>query len=125
MVIKKKINQQKKPKITMKQQKFIEWMIETGNATESVRRAWYNCKWKNVANVIGYENLMKPYIKVAIDERVNNAKAMIYKIAMTWKKEADRIKAAQDVVDRVEWKALARTQLSGELKILSESELDD
>lgn len=125
MAIKKKINKQKKPKITIKQQRFIEWMIETGNATESVRRAWYNCKWKNVANVIGYENLMKPYIRVAIDERVKNAKAMIYKIAMTWKKEADRIKAAQDVVDRVEWKALARTQLSGELKILSESELEE
>jgi hypothetical protein len=38
-------------------------------------------------------------------------------------KETDRIKAAQDIIDRVEWKALARTEHSWEIKILSESEL--
>jgi hypothetical protein len=40
-------------------------------------------------------------------------------------KETDRIKAAQDIIDRVEWKALARTEISWGLKIVSEDELED
>jgi hypothetical protein len=47
--------------------------------------------------------MIKPYIKVAIEERVKNAKAVIYQIAMKEDaKETDRIKAAQDIIDRVE-----------------------
>ena len=124
-ITKKHISKDTKRKLTIKQQRFVEWMIETWNATEAVKIAWYKCKWKNVANVIWYENLMKPYIKVQIEERVKNAKAMIYSIAMNWKKEEARIKASQDVIDRVEWKALARTEHSGKLTILSEEELLD
>lgn len=127
VVKKRKINRWKViTKPTIKQQKFIENYLESGNWTDAVIKAWYKCKNKDVAKSIWSENLLKPYIKVAIEERVKNSKAVIYKIAMNENaKETDRIKAAQDVIDRVEWKALARTQLSWELKIVSEDELID
>lgn len=111
-------------KPTIKQQKFIENYLESWNATQAVIDAWYNCKDKTVASSIWTENLLKPYIKVAIEERVKNAKAIIYKIAIKENEKSDtRIKACQDIIDRAEWKALARTQLSWEVTILSESEL--
>mgnify|MGYP001216076206 FL=1 len=57
----------KKRKLTPKQQKFADYYIETGNATESAIKAGYS---KKTARVIGQENLQKPAIKSYIDKRM-------------------------------------------------------
>lgn len=57
----------KNRKLTPKQQAFADYYIETGNATESAKRAGYS---KRTAAVIGAENLIKPYIKSYIDEKL-------------------------------------------------------
>lgn len=54
-------------KLTEKQRRFIDYYIETGNASEAARRAGYS---KKIANRIGTENLSKPVIKAAIDARL-------------------------------------------------------
>jgi phage terminase small subunit len=54
-------------KLTEKQKRFIDYYIETGNATESARHAGYSPK---TAEAIGLENLGKPRIKAAIDARL-------------------------------------------------------
>lgn len=54
-------------KLTEKQKRFVDFYIETGNATESARRAGYSPK---TAEAIGLENLGKPRIKSAIDARL-------------------------------------------------------
>lgn len=54
-------------KLTVKQQRFVAAYIETGNATESARRAGYSLK---TAEAIGLENLGKPRIKEAIQKRL-------------------------------------------------------
>lgn len=54
-------------KLTEKQKRFIDYYIETGNASEAARRAGYSEK---IANRIGTENLSKPVIKAAIDARL-------------------------------------------------------
>lgn len=54
-------------KLTEKQKRFVDYYIETGNATESARRAGYSSK---TAEAIGLENLGKPRIKAAIDARL-------------------------------------------------------
>lgn len=53
-------------KLTIKQQKFCDYYIQTGNATESAKKAGYS---STTASVIGFENLKKPYIKNYIDEQ--------------------------------------------------------
>ena len=53
--------------MTPKQQKFIDYYIQTGNATEAAKLAGYS---KRTAYSIGNENLNKPEIKQAIDERL-------------------------------------------------------
>ena len=54
-------------KLTVKQEKFVDFYVETGNATESAIRAGYS---KRTAAVIGQENLRKPYIRKAIAARL-------------------------------------------------------
>ena len=54
-------------KLTPKQQKFADYYIETGNATESAIRAGYS---KKTAKEIGSENLTKPNIAAYIEERM-------------------------------------------------------
>lgn len=53
-------------KLTVKQKKFCEYYIQTGNATDSARKAGYSEK---TAQAIGSENLTKPLIKDYIQER--------------------------------------------------------
>jgi phage terminase small subunit len=58
----------KETKLTLKQQAFCDYYIETGNATESYKRAYNSTD--NTANVEGHRNLSKPSIKAYIDERM-------------------------------------------------------
>ncbi len=54
-------------KLTEKQKRFVDFYIQTGNASEAARLAGYNPK---SAGSIGQENLKKPEIKNAIDARL-------------------------------------------------------
>lgn len=54
-------------KLTAKQRRFIQEYLIDLNATQAAIRAGYSRK---TAGVIGVENLKKPYIREAIDERL-------------------------------------------------------
>lgn len=55
-------------KLTPKQQLFVSEFLKTGNATEAARRAGYKGNEETLRS-IGKENLTKPPIKRAIDEK--------------------------------------------------------
>lgn len=59
-------------KLTLKQQKFADEYIKTGNATQSAIEAGYS---KKTAQQIGAENLLKPVIKSYIAERMAEIKS--------------------------------------------------
>lgn len=59
-------------KLTIKQKRFADEYIISGNATEAAIKAGYS---KKTATVIGNENLIKPYIKSYIDERLKELEA--------------------------------------------------
>lgn len=54
-------------KLTIKQQKFADEYIKTGNATQSAINAGYS---KKTARQVGAENLTKPNIKSYIDKQL-------------------------------------------------------
>ena len=54
-------------KLTAKQRRFVQEYLIDLNATQAAIRAGYSRK---TAGVIGVENLKKPYIRRAIDERL-------------------------------------------------------
>lgn len=53
-------------RLTLKQQRFVDEYIISGNATQAAIKAGYS---KKTANRIATENLSKPVIKTAIDKR--------------------------------------------------------
>lgn len=58
-------------KLTIKQQRFADEYIISGNATEAAKKAGYSEK---TASVIGAENLIKPNISKYIKERLDELK---------------------------------------------------
>lgn len=60
-------------KLTERQRRFVEAFIETGNATEAAVLAGYS---KKTAYSIGNENLKKPELKRAIEERMKEIEAL-------------------------------------------------
>lgn len=54
-------------KLTEKQRRFVDYYVETGNASEAARRAGYAEK---AAYRTGSENLRKPQVKAAINARL-------------------------------------------------------
>ncbi len=58
--------------LSLRQRLFVQKYIETKSATQA---AWYayQCKSKNVAGVIGYENLRKPNIRAFLDSVLESA----------------------------------------------------
>jgi len=54
-------------RLTLKQLKFIQIYLETGNATKAAMET-YRCKNENVAAVLGSENLRKPKIACEIEK---------------------------------------------------------
>lgn len=58
--------------LTIKQKRFCEEYIKTGNATEAAKRAGYS---KNTAKQIGTENLSKPAISAYIKARMEELDA--------------------------------------------------
>ena len=59
-----------KNKLTVKQKKFADEYIKTGNATQSYLDAGYSMKSKNGAGVEGQKLLRKPKVKDYIDKRM-------------------------------------------------------
>jgi len=123
--IKKPIQHKPRTTLTIKQRRFVDEVVKSWNATEAASKV-YKTKNRTTACSVWNENLRKPLIKASIEERVKICKDVIYWIATKEDEKSEvRIKAAQDVIDRIEWKALARTEHSGKLTILSEEELLD
>ena len=58
-------------KLTIKQKRFADEYIISGNATEAAKKAGYS---KKTASVIGAENLIKPNISKYIKERLDELK---------------------------------------------------
>jgi phage terminase small subunit len=99
-------------KLTLKQQRFIQYYLETGNGAEAVRKAGYNLGKLNgskthlqaleVASSIAEENLRKPDISNIIATEIlklklkpENVLNRIDKIADTANKPSDQLKALE------------------------------
>lgn len=119
MPIKKKPIKKQRP-LTIKQRKFIDEVVKTGNASEAASKV-YKCKNRVVAWSIGTENLQKPLIKAGIEDRLNKAKDKIYKLMNEAEKEETQLRAAQDIVDRVEGKPTQRVISENTIKMVDEN----
>ncbi len=56
--------------LTVKQKKFADGYIISGNATEAYKEAGYRVSSDRVASVEGHKLLRNPKVKIYIDERL-------------------------------------------------------
>ena len=112
-------------KLTTKQQKFVTAYVELGNATSAALKAGYS---KRTARSIGQENLTKPDIKAAIDERMkkledakimkaDEAMKLLTRIARGEEKETVVV-SGPDYFDTVKKEADIRTRIGAIKEIL-------
>ncbi|KGB15588.1 terminase [Latilactobacillus sakei] len=112
-------------KLSVKQQKFADLYIETGNATQSAIDAGYA---KKSARSVGSENLTKPDIKEYIDKRMTemadkrimsaqDALELLTRIANGEEKET-KVVATQFDVSEVEVPADLKTKIAAVKEIL-------
>lgn len=80
-----------------RQKRFVDFYIQTGNASEAARLSGYS---KRIANRIGTENLSKPVIKKAIDARLKEL-------------ESQRVADAQEVLEHLT--AVVRGEMTEEV----------
>ena len=89
----------KAKRLTLKQSRFVDYYLATGNATKSAKLAGYNSNLRTYRQ-IGYENLTKPDIvkslqRKLIKDKINPEYVLsgISTIADTSLKDTDRLKA--------------------------------
>lgn len=112
-------------KLTMKQKRFADEYIKSGNVTQSAIEAGYS---KKTARVIGQENLLKPAIKNYIDERmrtIENNRIMTAKEAVEFLTSVVRGDVKETVVigtpmgaEEVEKEPDVKTRISAAKEIL-------
>ena len=117
MVNKKKQPIKKQRPLTIKQRKFVDEVVKIGNATEAAVRVYKNKK-RATSMAIGNENLWKPMIKAAIEDRLEKAKNKIYTLMETAEKEETQLRAAQDIIDRWEGKPTQRIISDTTIKVV-------
>lgn len=98
--------------LTLKEKRFAEKYMETGNATEATVAAGYNVKSRNVAKNIGSENLSKPDIRAYIQEMASGAASRIVEMSMNAENETVRLSANKDILDRGGYKAPERLDVT-------------
>jgi len=107
--------------MTGKQERFVEAFAITQNASEAARTAGYSEK---TAGEIGYENLRKPDIRVAIEERTAEIREKFLNKAdeaaqTLFDLSADpntppavRVNAAKEILDRAGLKPVDKSELN-------------
>lgn len=83
--------------LTDKQRLFVQYYLESSNATEAAKKA-YDTTDDNVASSIGYENLRKPEISQLIKNGIVNAGVTIDAVLL------EMVKCAfSDVIDYIDF----------------------
>jgi phage terminase small subunit len=70
-------------KLTLKENRFIQYYIESGNASDAALKAGYKQRQS------GYENLTKPYIKAFLKAHLKEAGITPFKVALVLKEALD------------------------------------
>ena len=94
------LEEPKAPKLTMKQEKFANAYLETGNATEAVRRAGYDVGSDNMASVIGSKNIRNDKVMDFLRSKAEECANNIYILAQSAENENVRLSANKDIMDR-------------------------
>jgi len=124
-------------KLTIKQERFIDEYLLTGNGTDACRRAGYSQKSQNCLRVQSTENLAKPNVKAEIERRRavmaeetqdRRAKwvSRLEELGVSAEKDADKLRAIEGLFKAEGWLAPEQKEITTfESSFLADLELDD
>lgn len=72
-VLNKPVDAPVRPKLTLKQKRFVQHYVETGNGAEAVIRAGYGVKNREQARKMAYDNKTNPDVKLSLEEELDRA----------------------------------------------------
>ena len=104
--------------LTVKERIFAEEVLRTGNKREAAKKA-YNIGSKGgtspdtTADSVANETAKKPPVATYIEDRVKEAKNIIFELAKKAKNETVRLNASKDIVDRTDGRAKESVEHSG------------
>ena len=115
----------KLPKLTLKQRRFAEAYVLTGNATQAVVEAKYKVANRDIAASLASENLRKPQVKASVYEMLEKyaprSARRIEKLANGARSEYVKLEANRDILDRAGYKAVEKFENTSVIIHLSPS----
>lgn len=109
-------------KITPKQKKFADTLLETGIKVKSALEA-YDTKDYNTAHVIAHENLQKPTVIKYLEDNASNAAARVVELSQQDENLNVALGASKDILDRAGYKPVDKS-LNVNLDIETSAEED-
>lgn len=94
---------------TMKQKKFADKYLETGNGRQSVMGV-YDVKSPEVADSIASENLRKPKVIEYLESKAEKVSENMVKLALNAGSESVQFQASKDILDRAGYKPVEKSQ---------------
>lgn len=115
--------EKKLPKLTRKQKKFADIVLETNNASEAVRQAydlWSKGGKENTSTVtsIASENMTKPSIQHYLQAHWDIAWQRIKELIHS-EKESIALEAAKYTYDQVWWKSIQKIETKNETQTIN------
>jgi len=95
---------------TEKMRKFADIYMETGNKIQAATEA-YDCGSKAMAYVLANRNLKHPLVQEHLKTCMDIATGTIVGLAQHGEKEEVRLRASQDILDRLGYKAPERLEI--------------
>lgn len=108
-----KIQEKKEIKLTRKQKKYCDLLLEWKSQTQAAIET-YNVKHNSTARSMWSENMTKPSIRAYLEDKWDKAWSVIEKI-MDADDTETRVKldAAKYIYDQAHWRAVAKVELAG------------
>ncbi len=95
---------------TEKMRKFADIYMETGNKIQAAKEA-YDCGSNSMAYVLANRNLKHPLVQEHLQKSIDLATDTIVGLAKNGEKEEVRLRASQDILDRLGYKAPDRLEI--------------
>lgn len=99
-------------KLTIKQKKFADALLKSGNGTQAVVEAGYAVQDRKSAGVISAENLTKLSVRQYLEEMSKGAAQRVVDLSVSAENEAVKLSANKDILDRSGFKPVEKMEIT-------------
>lgn len=98
--------------LTLKEKRFADKYLETGNKTEAIVAAGYKVKDRKIASAMGSQNYAKLSVREYIESQSKGAMSRIVEMSINANTEQVKLAANKDILDRGGYRAPERVDVT-------------